>query len=201
MVVHWAVDYANGYQIAGTENFWSSHLSTLRSIIEQRREVLESEPYPYVTWWICQIDINALLSGSGNGELIDQLVRNEMVPTSKDLRESPKLLDSGSMFPESWETMSAAWDFHSRVSLHAASIGQASRQIRKMVGRQSEFSPRTQVAQWQQQALRLRERIKQMWDGQISLLLPNVAKLNTLSGGIRDILEYVSLLLTHVCSM
>ena len=188
----WLFESTNSRQIAGTEDLWSSHLSTLRSIIGQRREILETEPFPYVTWWICQIDINALLSGSGNGELIDELARHEMVPTSTELRESPKLLDSGSMFPESWDTMSEAWDLHSQMSLHAATIGHSSRQMRKMAGRQPGTSPRRQAAERQQQAARLRERLKQSWESQMPRFLPNVAKLDALSGGVRDILEYVS---------
>lgn len=59
---------------------WSHHLSTLLQISKLRREIYRGERYPFVTWWICNIDLHALFSGAGNGDFVGSMLRDEMIP-------------------------------------------------------------------------------------------------------------------------
>ena len=71
-------------QIAAAEaehsNLWSQHLSTLLRISLLRREVFGGEIFPYVIWWICNIDLDALFSGASSGEYVGSMVNNDIIP-------------------------------------------------------------------------------------------------------------------------
>ena len=71
-------------QIAAAEaehsNLWSQHLSTLLRISLLRREVFGGEIFPYVIWWICNIDLDALFSGASSGEYVGAMVNNDIIP-------------------------------------------------------------------------------------------------------------------------
>jgi len=72
------------YEIAAAEpehaNLWPQHLSTLLRISLLRREVFGGEPFPYVVWWICNIDLDALFSGAGSGEYVSSMLNNDLIP-------------------------------------------------------------------------------------------------------------------------
>ncbi|KAJ9604972.1 hypothetical protein H2200_010361 [Cladophialophora chaetospira] len=72
------------YEIASAEpehaNLWPQHLSTLLRISLLRREVFGGEPFPYVVWWICNIDLDALFSGAGSGEYVASMLSNDLIP-------------------------------------------------------------------------------------------------------------------------
>ena len=59
---------------------WSHHLSTLLQISHLRREIYNGERYPFVTWWICNVDLYALFSGAGRGEFVGTMLREEVIP-------------------------------------------------------------------------------------------------------------------------
>ena len=59
---------------------WSHHLSTLLQISQLRREIYQGERYPFVTWWICNVDLYALFSGAGRGEFVGAMLRDEAIP-------------------------------------------------------------------------------------------------------------------------
>jgi len=59
---------------------WSQHLSTLLRISYLRREVFGGEIFPFVVWWICNIDLDALFSGAGSGEYVSSMLNNDIVP-------------------------------------------------------------------------------------------------------------------------
>ena len=76
--------YLQNSQIAAAEaehaNLWPQHLSTLLRISLLRREVFGGEPFPYVVWWICNIDLDALFSGAGSGEYVGSMLNNDLIP-------------------------------------------------------------------------------------------------------------------------
>lgn len=65
---------------AGHSNLWSQHLSTLLRIALLRREVFGGERFPFVVWWICNIDLDALFSGAGTGEFVGSMLNNDIIP-------------------------------------------------------------------------------------------------------------------------
>jgi len=72
------------YEIAAAEpahaNMWSQHLSTLLRISLLRREVFGGETFPFVVWWICNIDLDALFSGAGSGEYVGSMLNSDLIP-------------------------------------------------------------------------------------------------------------------------
>ncbi|OAP62188.1 hypothetical protein AYL99_04391 [Fonsecaea erecta] len=72
------------YEIAAADvehsNLWSQHLLTLLQISLLRRDELGGEVFPFVVWWICNIDLDALLSGAGNGGYVESLLNNDLIP-------------------------------------------------------------------------------------------------------------------------
>jgi hypothetical protein len=45
-----------------------------------RREALEREPFPFIVWWICNIDLSALFSGVGTGEFVGVMLKTGILP-------------------------------------------------------------------------------------------------------------------------
>jgi len=45
-----------------------------------RREVFGGERYPFIIWWVCNIDLYAAMSGAGTGEFVGTMLKNDMMP-------------------------------------------------------------------------------------------------------------------------
>ncbi|EER42675.1 conserved hypothetical protein [Histoplasma capsulatum H143] len=73
------------YEIAAAEpggsNLWSHHLERLLRIILMRNEIFKTEKFPFIIWWVCSIDLYALFSGTGTGEFIATVLKNDMIPS------------------------------------------------------------------------------------------------------------------------
>lgn len=65
---------------AGHSNLWSQHLSTLLRIALLRRKVFGGERFPFIVWWVCNIDLDALFSGAGSGEFVGWMLNNDIIP-------------------------------------------------------------------------------------------------------------------------
>ncbi|KAJ5973984.1 hypothetical protein N7481_011194 [Penicillium waksmanii] len=74
------------YEVAAAEphgsNLWSHHISRLLHITFLRRNQYGREPHPFILWWICHIDLYALLSGAGTGEFVRAIIDHQMLPGS-----------------------------------------------------------------------------------------------------------------------
>lgn len=74
------------YEVAAAEphgsNLWSHHISRLLHIAFLRRNKYGQEPHPFILWWICHIDLYALLSGAGTGEFVRAIIDHQMLPGS-----------------------------------------------------------------------------------------------------------------------
>lgn len=42
-----------------------------------------TERYPYIIWFVCNIDLYALISGAGKGEFLKAMLENNMLPDAK----------------------------------------------------------------------------------------------------------------------
>src|SRR5436305_13451867 len=58
---------------------WQTHCRTLGKIIARRRDVHGTEPHGFLVWVICLVDTYALLSGSGNGDFVQYILKNNML--------------------------------------------------------------------------------------------------------------------------
>lgn len=45
-----------------------------------RRSTFGNERYPFIVWWVCNIDLYALFSGAGTGEFVGAMVKGNMLP-------------------------------------------------------------------------------------------------------------------------
>ncbi|KAK2873621.1 hypothetical protein FQN49_002227 [Arthroderma sp. PD_2] len=74
------------YEIAAAEpdgsNLWSHHIQRLIRICYMRGAILQREPFPFVVWWICWIDLYALFSGAGTGDFVRNLLTHDMIPAA-----------------------------------------------------------------------------------------------------------------------
>ncbi|OAL70155.1 hypothetical protein A7D00_5685 [Trichophyton violaceum] len=74
------------YEIAAAEpggsNLWSHHIQRLIRICYMRGAILQKEPFPFVVWWICWIDLYALFSGAGTGDFVRNLLAHDMIPAA-----------------------------------------------------------------------------------------------------------------------
>ena len=161
--------------------------------MQQRREMLTSEPFAGVVWWICLIDCSALLSRSGKGEFVLDKVHNNSVPTSTDLRMTRPFLPSDSTREEEWEILAPTFDFLREITIQAARIGEICGQIRDTFRSQTLPPSRVQIAQSQQKASQARETLTQRWKKQLPTPLAAALGQQRLSGRARDAYEHVSL--------
>jgi hypothetical protein len=64
------------YELAAAEldgsSLWSHHISRLLHISALRRSTFGTEPYPHIIWWVCSVDLYALLSGAGTGAFVQE---------------------------------------------------------------------------------------------------------------------------------
>ena len=144
--LHGAEDlYSNGtflthfllliYEIAAAEeggsNLWSHHLTQLLRIALMRRDVLGSESLPFVTWWVCNIDLYALFSGAGSGEFIGAILENDMMPPP-DSQLCPSAINGSSIiYPEETDTLPTLLQLNYKVTQLAGRLGLLARELRQ----------------------------------------------------------------------
>lgn len=57
----------------------------LLHIVFLRRARFGREPHPFILWWICHIDLYALLSGAGTGQFVRAIMDHQMLPSPDSL--------------------------------------------------------------------------------------------------------------------
>ena len=66
---------------AASESHWHTHLSTLLQITSLRRQIYGGrERYPFLIWWLCMIDLEAIFSSAGSGEFVSAMLKSDLVP-------------------------------------------------------------------------------------------------------------------------
>ena len=196
-------------------------MSSLRRIVAQRRSAAAAdphnappEPYPYVIWWTCLIDICALLSGRGDGALVADLARDNAVPTASDLRYCASFLGPPAAVGTMWlwggadeadeipddvvELGDAAWQLHCKTTLDTAKVASVARGMRETARAQEGGVHPEQAHGWAGQAEALRGMVARDWSALVSSggpaeRLAAVAGDEQLGGMVRDVLDHVSL--------
>lgn len=153
-----------------------------------------AEPFPAVVWWVCIIDIHALLSGSGKGSFIANMISQGQVPTTGDLLRTPELVESSARTTDEASMMPAVADFHRSISLLAAELGFLAKDLRKFSTQDLQEQPRARVARiglWQQQVLAVRDKLKRTWRTQIPYAVATDPRDQALPARIRSLFEHV----------
>ncbi|KAJ5195124.1 transcriptional regulator family: Fungal Specific TF [Penicillium cinerascens] len=135
------------YEVAAAEphgsNLWSHHISRLLHIAFLRRSKFGREPHPFILWWICHIDLYALLSGAGTGEFVRAVIDHQMLPTSECLLY-PSVPEGHSMiYPEEHDSLPVMMRLYADTFTLAAQLGFLAAQLRRdKQSRPSEFDQR-----------------------------------------------------------
>lgn len=122
-------------QVAAAEphgsNLWSHHISRLLHIAFLRRSTFGHEPHPFILWWVCHIDLYALLSGAGTGEFVRAIMDNQMLPASECLLY-PSVPGGYSMiYPEEHESLPALMRLYAESFTLAAHMGLLAARLRQ----------------------------------------------------------------------
>jgi hypothetical protein len=175
---------------------WPTHLATLNRVIQIRRNVYGQEPFPAVLWWVCVIDIHALLSGSGKGSFVGNLISNGHVPTTTELLQTRDLFEASPASREEAAMMPPILDFHRTILLLAADLGFLAKDLREMAERLTPMEqPRVaaaRVRQWHQRVQALRDQLKRTWRMEIPLGMAPESRGLGLPARLRGIFEHVS---------
>ena len=152
----------------GHSNMWSQHLSTLLQISKLRREIYHGERYPFITWWICNIDLYALFSGAGRGDFVGTMLREEMIPPP-GFHLYPLGPDGSSIvYANEINTLPTILQLNYEVTLIAARLGLLAQELRqeamvntgKEVGsRQRHYDTRIRLSR----VFELQESLRALW--------------------------------------
>lgn len=166
------------YEIATADiehqDIWSHHVETLLKITLLRRSIYGREKFPYVIWWICNIDLDALLSGMGHGAFLGYMLKNDLIPPP-----SYHLFPLGSdgtsiIYAEEQDTLPTALQLDYEVTILAARLGLLTYEFRNDVS--------FDTLNLQQRAMTVRVRQSRILDLQESLRhLWNVPAIRDLS--------------------
>lgn len=154
------------------------------------------ERYPFLIWWLCNLDMNALFSGAGTGDFVGYMLKNDIVPPPS-FHLYPLGIDGSSIvYGEETETLPKILQLNYDVTLLAVRIGLLARELR------AEASEHAFTADMLSQGLQidadlrrsrvqeLQEALRQIWD------LPNTVRLEQqieeLPSRPRQVLEQAS---------
>jgi Fungal specific transcription factor domain len=115
----------------GGSNLWSSHIAQLLRISLLRREVFGGERFPFITWWICNIDLYALFSGAGPGEYVGTMLKNDMMPPPS-FHLYPLGIDGASIvYAEETESLPVILQLNYEVTILAVRLGLLAQELRR----------------------------------------------------------------------
>ena len=178
-------------------SFWSQHLAQLLRITPTRHNLYCMELFPFIVWQVCMIDINAVLSGTGNGEFVETMLRSNLIP-SGDEHFLALGLATASLPSISAETLRSIIDFNRTVCILAAHLGLLSREIRENIAHydlgnhpQPE-SLQTEILHGRQRILDLQARLRRAWITQMPAQLASSYNNEGLPEIVRGIYEHVS---------
>ena len=188
------------YEIAAGESndrsLWSQHINQLLRIILLRRELNGYEPYYFIIWWVASIDIHIVLSGMGNGEFIETMLHQNMLPSGMD-PENPSHTFQTDPFgglapPSEHESLPNALAFHRRINILAAEMGLLARDLR-MEEKQNPLNTDPGVLRRRQERIGgLQDTLRRTWNVQMPASLASGYCNQVLPVGARGIFEHVS---------
>ena len=159
------------YEIAAAEaegsNLWAQHLAQLLRISLLRREVFGGEHFPFITWWICNIDLYALFSGAGTGDFVGTMLNNDMIPPPS-FHLYPLGMDGASiMYVEETDTLPIVLQLNYEVTVLAVRLGLLAQELKQEASQKTvSFSMQQQhvdVKIRQSRILELQESLRHLW--------------------------------------
>ncbi|RMD44320.1 hypothetical protein DV735_g871, partial [Chaetothyriales sp. CBS 134920] len=165
------------YEIAAAEaghaNLWSQHLSTLLRISLLRREVFGGERYPFIVWWICMIDLDALFTGAGSGEYVGEMLKGDIIPPPS-FHLYPLGVDGSSIvYPEEVDSLPTILQLDFEVTVLAVRLGLLAQEFRRdtIFGQNGSQQRDRDTRIRQSRIFELQEQLRQLWAAPAVMML------------------------------
>ena len=183
-------------QIADDNPAWEDQIRPLLTIINMRHDKLQTEPYPFVIWWICLVDIGALLSSSGSGTFTKELLRQNLIPPSNEIPRVIEWFGYEALSLHEQETFFTVMELHYSLSLLSARIGLLGQHVKASIGKSNSRSrskvEEENLSRWSQDAADLRQEVHEAWQRPFSGTLAHTAMDKTLPWRVHAVFEQVS---------
>ena len=178
-------------------SLWSQHIDQLRRITLLRREMYGHEPYSFIVWWVASIDTHVVLSGMGNGDFIETMLRNNILLSGMDPQNPYHTYDFrspsyGLASPGGHEALPSALAFHRRISILAAELGLLARNIREEEKQNPGDRSRVVMQSRYERIGVLQDALRRTWNVQMPVSVTNGYCNQVLPVGARGIFEHVS---------
>lgn len=141
------------------------HLRMLLKISLQRRMQFQGEPFPFIVWWICNIDLDSIFSGTGGGEFVSSMLESDSVPPP-DYHLFPLGMNGMStIYSDETDTLPAILQLDHDVTHLASRLAMLARELRQesnlrnMEPRQRDMT----VRHWQGRLFEYQEALRQLW--------------------------------------
>ena len=156
-------------------SLWSQHLTHLLRITPTRHDYYGVEPYPFIIWWVCMIDVYAMLSGSGRGEFVDTILRNNLLPAANEHPLALGILRSSGTYADEVESIRSIMEVNRAISILAANLAQLALETRTLLSPPRSGEPshtsasRSETLRAQQRKIiEWREHFRRTWNSRTS---------------------------------
>jgi hypothetical protein len=152
----------------GEVAMWAEHLNQLRWLATQRHAIGASgDSYAYTIWKIYELDMYACLLGCGNGNFVQTMINERMLPAPElqipmgtavgliSIGPTPFALNEMASFP-------AILGLHQIITAHVAQIAVTAQRFRTE-SQENEVAPPAMVARWQATTVQLRAAMNDAW--------------------------------------
>ena len=188
------------YEISAGEprglSLWAQHIDQLRRITLLRHQINGCEPYPFIVWWVANIDTHVVLSGMGNGEFIEAMLGHNLLSSGKEPQNNYPFYDhtttNAMTPPASSEALPGALAFHRRICILAAELALLARDLRAEERATAHSRSPGCNRRWQERIGVLQDTLRRTWNVQMPLSVANGYCNQVLPVGARGIFEHVS---------
>lgn len=178
-------------------------MSRLLHIAIMRRVTFGRERFPFIIWWICNVDLYALIGGAGTGEFVGAMINGNMLPGPEHILYPTGGDGISVIHPEEQESLPTILQLSYDTFLAAANLGFLAAEARnEMLGSAAFVGSGTSTStmpyaimgfspseQWHQEVLALQQRLRMLWESPEALFL--MRHRNSLPKRSREVLEQV----------
>jgi len=154
--------------VDGEADMWAKHLNQLRWLATQRHNVGgNGSSYAYTIWKICELDTYACLLGCGNGNFVQTMVQEGMLPAAELQIPVSTAIGQAStgaspFAPSEMSTFPAIIGLHQVILSHVAQIAATAQQFR-IEAHENEITLPSTIARWQASTTQLQAALNASW--------------------------------------
>ncbi|PYH94431.1 hypothetical protein BO71DRAFT_325475 [Aspergillus ellipticus CBS 707.79] len=175
-----------------SSNLWSHHISQLLHLTLLRRSISRVERFPFIIWWVSQVDLYSLFSGTGAGEFVRAVLDNQLLGELHSLFFPTSSNGSTSIYADEHGSLPTIVRLYHDTFTLAVRLGFLVEDSRRARGSYFGINWRSQ----QQEAKDLHDVLIRLWDDQeVRFMFQNHASLPQQS---QNILQQLSILF-HTC--